>query len=138
MSLIFFLFFVLGNIFEIVYLNFTFVICLCCCFVKWSFWNNLFWKKPKIMWKRHKLYFLVTLSSVVKIGLLRPYMHVHGRVQRQETLDLPYLTLLCDNLKNRMFLQNFFSWHYYGNLLCFSNYPHHFTILQPNKFLWAG
>jgi hypothetical protein len=26
--------------------------------------------------------------------------------QRQETLDLPYLTLLCDNLKNRMFLQN--------------------------------
>jgi hypothetical protein len=29
-------------------------------------------------------------------------------MQRQETLDLPYLTLLCDNLKNRMFLQNFF------------------------------
>jgi hypothetical protein len=29
--------------------------------------------------------------------------------QRQETLDLPYLTLLCDNLKNQMFLQNFFS-----------------------------
>jgi hypothetical protein len=29
--------------------------------------------------------------------------------QRQETLDLPYLTLLCDNLKNRIFLQNFFS-----------------------------
>jgi hypothetical protein len=27
--------------------------------------------------------------------------------QRQETLDLPYLTLLCDNLKNSMFLQNF-------------------------------
>jgi hypothetical protein len=24
------------------------------------------------------------------------------------TLDLPYLTLYCDNLKNRMFLQNFF------------------------------
>jgi hypothetical protein len=23
-------------------------------------------------------------------------------------IDLPYLTLLCDNLKNRMFLQNFF------------------------------
>jgi hypothetical protein len=32
-----------------------------------------------------------------------------ARGQRQETLDLPYLTLLCDNLKNRMFLQNFFS-----------------------------
>jgi hypothetical protein len=32
-----------------------------------------------------------------------------GRTQRQETLDLPYLTLLCDNMKNRMFLQNFFS-----------------------------
>jgi hypothetical protein len=31
-----------------------------------------------------------------------------GSAQRQETLDLPYLTLLCDNLKNRMFLQNFF------------------------------
>jgi hypothetical protein len=30
-----------------------------------------------------------------------------GSDQRQETL--PYLTLLCDNLKNRMFLQNFFS-----------------------------
>jgi hypothetical protein len=40
--------------------------------------------------------------------------HMQGLVtgvpqQRQETLDLPYLTLLCDNLKNRMFLQNFFS-----------------------------
>jgi hypothetical protein len=33
----------------------------------------------------------------------------HARCQRQETLDLPYLTLLCDNLKNRMFLQNFIS-----------------------------
>jgi hypothetical protein len=32
-----------------------------------------------------------------------------GVIQRQETLDLPYLTLLCDNLKNRMFLQNIFS-----------------------------
>jgi hypothetical protein len=32
----------------------------------------------------------------------------HACHQRQETLDLPYLTLLCDNLKNRMFLQNFF------------------------------
>jgi hypothetical protein len=28
--------------------------------------------------------------------------------QRQETLDLWYLTLLCDNLKNIMLLQNFF------------------------------
>jgi hypothetical protein len=33
----------------------------------------------------------------------------HFYRQRRETLDLPYLTLLCDNLKNRMFLQNFFS-----------------------------
>jgi hypothetical protein len=40
-----------------------------------------------------------------------------GCRQRQETLDLPYLTLLCDNLKNRMFLQNFFSWPYFGNVL---------------------
>jgi nitric oxide synthase oxygenase domain/subunit len=38
-----------------------------------------------------------TVSAVIACG------------QRQETLDLPYLTLLCDNLKNRMFLQNFFS-----------------------------
>jgi hypothetical protein len=28
--------------------------------------------------------------------------------QRQETLDLRYLMLLCDILKNRMFLQNIF------------------------------
>jgi hypothetical protein len=34
------------------------------------------------------------------------YIKVHMG-QRRETLDLPYLTLLCDNLKNRMFLQNF-------------------------------
>jgi hypothetical protein len=58
---------------------------------------------------------------------------VHG--QRQETLDLPYLTLLCDKLKNRMFHQNFFSWHYFGNLLVFSSYPHHSTISQPNNFI---
>jgi hypothetical protein len=48
--------------------------------------------------------------------------------QRQETLDLPYLTILCDNLKNRMFLQNFFSWHYFRNLFCFSSYPHHCIV----------
>jgi hypothetical protein len=42
---------------------------------------------------------------------------VFGHTQRQETLDLRYLMLLCDNLKNRMFLQNFFSWHYFGNFL---------------------
>jgi hypothetical protein len=29
-------------------------------------------------------------------------------MQRQSTLDCRYLTLLCDNLKKRMFLQNFF------------------------------
>jgi hypothetical protein len=57
----------------------------------------------------------------------------HCHVQRQSTLDYRYLTLLCDNLKKRMFLQNFFSWHYFGNLLCFSSYRHHSTILQPNK-----
>jgi hypothetical protein len=58
-----------------------------------------------------------------------------GCKQRQEILDLPYLTLLCDNLKNRMFLQNFFSWPYFGNLLCCSSYPHHSTIPQPNNFI---
>jgi hypothetical protein len=57
------------------------------------------------------------------------------RVQRQSTLDCRYLTLLCDNLKKRMFLKNFFCWHYFGNLLCFSNYAHHSTILQPNYFI---
>jgi hypothetical protein len=29
--------------------------------------------------------------------------------QRQSTLDYRYLTLLCDNLKKRLLLQNFFS-----------------------------
>jgi hypothetical protein len=58
-----------------------------------------------------------------------------GFIQRQETLDLPYLTLLCDNLKNRMFLQNFFSWPYFGNLLYCSSYPHYSTIPQPNNFI---
>jgi hypothetical protein len=33
-----------------------------------------------------------------------------GIWQRQSTLDCHYLTLLCDNLKKRMFFQNFFSW----------------------------
>jgi hypothetical protein len=53
--------------------------------------------------------------------------------QRQETLDLQYLTLLCGNLKKWMFLQNFFSWYYFGNLLCFSNSGHHSTILQTKQ-----
>jgi hypothetical protein len=34
-----------------------------------------------------------------------------------------------------MFFQNFFSWPYFGNLLCFSSYPHHSTIPQPNNFI---
>jgi hypothetical protein len=34
-----------------------------------------------------------------------------------------------------MFLQNFFSWPYFGNLLVFSSYPHHSTIPQPNNFI---
>jgi hypothetical protein len=53
-----------------------------------------------------------------------------GYDQRQSTLDCCYLNLLCDNLKKRMFLQNFFPWHYFGNVLCFSSYPHHSTILN--------
>jgi hypothetical protein len=55
--------------------------------------------------------------------------------QRQSTLDCRYLISLCDNLKKWMFLQNFFSWHYFGNVLCFSSYPNHSTILQPNNFI---
>jgi hypothetical protein len=56
--------------------------------------------------------------------------------QRQLTLDCRYLTgLLCDNLKKRMFLQNFFPDTIFGNLSCFSSYPHHSTILQPNNFI---
>jgi hypothetical protein len=34
-----------------------------------------------------------------------------------------------------MFFQNFFFWHYFGNLLSFANYPHHSTIIQPNNFI---
>jgi hypothetical protein len=59
----------------------------------------------------------------------------NGIYQRQSTLDCRYLSLLCDNLKKRMFLQNFFSWHYFGNLSCYSSYPHHSTILQPNSLV---
>jgi hypothetical protein len=44
--------------------------------------------------------------------------YIRKSCQRQSTLDCRYLTLLCDNMKKRMFLQNFFSWHYLGNLLC--------------------
>jgi hypothetical protein len=40
-------------------------------------------------------------------------------------------------LKKRMFLQNFFSWHYFGNLLCLSSYPHHSTILQPKQIAYV-
>jgi hypothetical protein len=50
--------------------------------------------------------------------------------QRKSTLDCRQLTLLCDNLKRWKCVQNFFSWHYFGNLLCFSSYPHHSTILH--------
>jgi hypothetical protein len=52
-----------------------------------------------------------TPKTVLKTGEIKILGKIsqfhHG--QRRETLDLPYLTLLCDNLKNRMFLQNFFS-----------------------------
>jgi hypothetical protein len=30
------------------------------------------------------------------------------------------------------------SWHYFGNLLCFSSYQHHSTIPQPNKCFMSG
>jgi hypothetical protein len=54
--------------------------------------------------------FLVLVSMFLSVVNTAP----KGITQRQETLDLPYLTLLCDNLKNRMLLQNFFSWPYFG------------------------
>jgi hypothetical protein len=50
-----------------------------------------------------------------------------------QTGHLGHLVVVA--LKNRMFLQNFFFWPYFGNLLCFSIYPHHFTIPQPNNFI---
>jgi hypothetical protein len=66
-----------------------------------------------------KLFFLSLFREFVSFFQLSH----RGPNQRQETLDLPYLTLLCDNLENRMFLQNFFSCPYFGNLLVFSSYP---------------
>jgi hypothetical protein len=38
---------------------------------------------------------------------------------KKSTQDCRYLTLLCDNLKQWMFLQNFFSWHYFGEFVMF-------------------
>jgi hypothetical protein len=54
------------------------------------------------------------LRNINKYKTLKDQLQIYiscnfGCRQRQETLDLPYLTLLCDNLKKRMFLQNFFS-----------------------------
>jgi hypothetical protein len=43
-----------------------------------------------------------------KIVIPMPEALSFAESRRQQTLDLPYLTLLCDNLINRMFLQNFF------------------------------
>jgi serine/threonine protein kinase len=53
--------------------------------------------------------------------------------QRQSTLDCHYLTLLCDNLKKRMFLQNLSAFRDVKEIL--SSYPHNSTILQPNNFI---
>jgi hypothetical protein len=74
-------------------------------------------------------------SLLFTLKLLLELVLRGGSSQRQETLDLPYLTLLCDNLKNTMFLQIFFSWPYFGNLLYCSSYPTHSTIPQPNNFI---
>jgi hypothetical protein len=88
-----------------------------------------------------KLYFIIIMNHGFPVINSMKSTHnnqlwmLYGSNQRQETLDLPYLTLLCDNLKNRMFLQNFFSWPYFGNLLSCSSYPHHSTIPQPNNFI---
>jgi hypothetical protein len=58
---------------------------------------------------------------------LRLHRNFWGQIPKTINTRL-YLTLLCDNLKRRMFLQNLFSWHY------FLSYPHHSTIIQPNNF----
>jgi hypothetical protein len=67
------------------------------------------------------------------------YLH-HSTILQPETRNsrppVSNPIKLCDNLKNRMFLQNFFSWPYFVNLLVFSSYPHHSTIPQPNNFIW--
>jgi hypothetical protein len=80
-----------------------------------------------------------TLFGPSYVGLLRQksakfdYVVVFQCTDFLGGLDCRYLTLVCDTLKKRMFLQNVFSWHYFGNLLCFSSYPHHSTIPQSNK-----
>jgi hypothetical protein len=75
-----------------------------------------------------KIIFYITSRSLGYRGTLKD-----GQTQRQETLDLPYLTLLCDNLKNRMFLPNFFSRHYFENFLTAASYRHHSTGLSTAK-----
>jgi hypothetical protein len=49
-------------------------------------------------------------DTILGICYVFPVIHIISlfHSQRQETLDLPYLTLLCDNLKNRMFSKTFF------------------------------
>jgi ankyrin repeat protein len=63
--------------------------------------------------KLHKLIRIYSPFSINKVSINQSPLYRASRhqylCQRQETLDLPYLTLLCDNLKNRIFLQNFFS-----------------------------
>jgi hypothetical protein len=69
-------------------------------------------KTGVIIWK-------LSLSRYLVVVLTTKYLL--GRQLCKIAKDCRYLTQLCDNLSKWMFLQNFFSWHYFGNFLCFSN-----------------
>jgi hypothetical protein len=59
-----------------------------------------------------------SVENCPKNGIFRDFLKSKKSRPHPETRNTrpPVSLLLCDNLKNRMFLQNFFSWPYFGNL----------------------
>jgi hypothetical protein len=104
-------------------------------FELFSYFRNYAIFRNRVIWTFFVELFLNLFSNFFQTFfklLFRSFFELPP-THRQETLDLPYLTLLCDNLKNGMFLQNFFSWHYFGNFLTAASYRHHSTNLPLNK-----
>jgi hypothetical protein len=61
-----------------------------------------------------------------------------GESHRKSTIYCRYLTILCDNLKKRMFLQNFFSWHNFRNFVMFFPVIHLIPLLYSQTIsLWT-
>jgi hypothetical protein len=90
-------------------------------------------RKCRLSFKFHCLFEIK--KTRLKIASIITRSHVNRSVSKTINTRLPVSNPIMWLFEKENVPPKLFSWHYFGNLSCFSSYRHHSTILQPNNFI---